>query len=385
MKKALVLASVASMIDQFNMPNILLMKELGYEVDVVANFTESGSITSERTENLKMRLLKLGVNIINVPIPRKIFAIKNILKSYKVIKKLCNENNYNLLHCHSPIGGAIARLGARRARKSAGTKVIYTAHGFHFYKGAPLKNWLLFYTIEKYCSRFTDVLITINKEDYSLAKSKMKAKRVEYLPGVGVDVAKFSKNEQSESARSLKRKEMQISESDVVLLSVGELNKNKNHLTIIKAFSKIKNKSVKYLIVGKGLLKEELENLIKECGLQNQVFLLGFRTDVAEIYKACDIFVFPSYREGLSVSIMEAMASELPCVVSKIRGNCDLIDCEKGGYLCEPNNEEEFFKGINELINHKEKRLEFGLYNAQKVKDFSIEPVMKKTKEIYLG
>ncbi len=385
MKKALVLASVASMIDQFNMPNILLLKELGYEVDVVANFTESGSITSERTENLKMRLLKLGVNVINVPIPRKIFAIKNILKSYKVIKKLCNENNYNLLHCHSPIGGAIARLGARRARKSAGTKVIYTAHGFHFYKGAPLKNWILFYTIEKYCARFTDVLITINKEDYSLAKSKMKAKRVEYLPGVGVDVAKFSKNEQSESARSLKRKEMQISESDVILLSVGELNENKNHSVIIDAIARLNDKNVKYFIVGKGHLKEELEKKIANNKLENQVFLLGFRTDVAEIYKACDIFVFPSYREGLSVSIMEAMASNLPCVVSRIRGNTDLIDSEKGGFLCEPFDAIQFQDYIKRLIESKVLREKFGEYNSNKIQNFSVENVMEKTKEIYLG
>ena len=250
MKKALVLASVASMIDQFNIPNILLLQQLGYKVDVASNFEESGSITRERADFLKQKLKGMRVGIINVPIPRNIFAINNICKSYQQVKKLCMENLYDLVHCHSPIGGAIARLAAKKIRKSTGTKVVYTAHGFHFYKGAPIKNWMFFYPIEKYCSRFTDVLITINQEDYAFASKKMKAKQVEYFPGVGVELSRFSKGELGDNIRKERRRELQISENDVVLLSVGELNKNKNHSVIIQALADLKLPNVKYLIVG---------------------------------------------------------------------------------------------------------------------------------------
>lgn len=385
MKKALVLASVASMIDQFNIPNILLLQQLGYKVDVASNFEESGSITRERADFLKQKLKGMRVGIINVPIPRSIFALNKIYDSYRQVKKLCMENLYDLVHCHSPIGGAIARLAAKKIRKSTGTKVVYTAHGFHFYKGAPIKNWMFFYPIEKYCSRFTDVLITINQEDYAFASKKMKAKQVEYFPGVGVELSRFSKGELGDNIRKERRRELQISENDVVLLSVGELNKNKNHSVIIQALAGLKLPNVKYLIVGKGSLKEELDEKIKALSLEAQVRLLGYRTDIADLYKASDIFVFPSYREGLSVSVMEAMASGLPCIVSKIRGNVDLIDDNNGGYLCASTDQGSFALAMKDLIQNEETRLAFGRYNQQKVKEFSIETVLERTKEVYLS
>ena len=287
------------------------------------------------------------------------------------------------MHCHSPIGGAIARVAAKGQRKK-GTKIIYTAHGFHFYKGAPLKNWLLFYPIEKYCSKFTDVLMTINKEDFAFASKKMKAKKVEYIPGVGVDVSKFKQGAESLKIKDTKRSELNLDNSDVVLLSVGELNKNKNHTVIIDAIAKLNNPKIKYLIVGKGALKGELKEKIANLNLQNQVFLLGYRTDVPSLYKCADLFVFPSYREGLSVSVMEAMGSGLACVVSKIRGNTDLIDDRKGGILCLPSEVNAFELAIKELIENEELRALFGKHNEKKIENFSISTVMEKTKEIYL-
>ena len=162
--KALMLASVASMIDQFNMQNIQLLLDNGYQVDVACNCKEGNTISDERVQSMIKRLADKGVPVIHVPIPRNITDVKGIYKSITQVKKMCDENHYNLLHCHSPIGSVVARIAARNARKS-GTKVIYTAHGFHFYKGAPKKNWILFYPVEKICSRWTDVLITINKEE----------------------------------------------------------------------------------------------------------------------------------------------------------------------------------------------------------------------------
>ena len=206
-KRALQLASVASMIDQFNISNIEILQSLGYRVDVVADFTNPGTITKERADNLKKRLIAMDVRVFDIPIPRSLNP-KSIQLAYKKVKSLLYKENYNLLHCHSPIGGVIARQAAKGLRKD-GLKVIYTAHGFHFYDGAPLKNWLVFYPIEKYYSRYTDVLITINKEDYKRAKEEFYAKKTVYVPGVGVDTEKFKHDE---NGRQRIRDELNLSE-----------------------------------------------------------------------------------------------------------------------------------------------------------------------------
>lgn len=250
-KKALQLASVASMIDQFTIPNIQILLDLGYKVDVVADFTHPGTITNERAEDLKRRLNDMGVRVVDIAIPRSLNP-QAVTSAYKQVKKLIISEHYNLIHCHSPIGGVICRQAAITERKK-GTKVIYTAHGFHFYDGAPLKNWIVFYPIEKWYSRFTDVLITINNEDYKRASEKFHAKKTVYIPGVGIDTEKFAPRK---SGRDKIRKELGLQDSQVMLLSVGELNENKNHISVIRA---IRGLDLVYVIVGKGDKKEELE------------------------------------------------------------------------------------------------------------------------------
>ena len=372
--KALMLASVASMIDLFNSDNIDILLSLNYEVHVATNFNE-GSITSqERVNKYRNELLQRNIKPFNIPIPRSLFKIKGIVSAYKQIKKIVNENEYRIVHCHSPIGGVICRLACRKARKH-GTKVIYTAHGFHFYKGAPLKNWLLFYPAEKLCAHFTDTLITINQEDYNLARKKMKAKSVEYVPGVGVDTSKFAN---VEIDRDKKRQELDIPVDKKLLISIGELNENKNHETVIRALQDIKD--VCYIVVGKGDKQQMLEKLIDDLDMSDRVFLLGYRQDIGELLKMSDLFVFPSYREGLSVSVMEAMSSGLPVVCSNIRGNCDLID-ENGGVLFDPHSVDDCKNAITKALNSN--MADMGKCNQVKVSNFSYEKVHNKMKEIY--
>ena len=184
---------------------------------------------------------------------------------------MCKKNGYTLMHCHSPIGSVVARIAACNARKK-GMKVIYTAHGFHFYKGAPKKNWLVFYPIEKMCSKLTDVLITINQEDYIFAKKHMKAKKIEYIPGVGIDIKKFNNGEFD---RAAKRKELGLDADDIMLLSVGELNQNKNHEVIIKAIGALENQNIHYFIAGKGDKEELLKKLAEQKNVK--LHLLGRR------------------------------------------------------------------------------------------------------------
>lgn len=375
--KALVVASVASMIQQFNMHNIQLLLDQGYIVDVVCNCKEGNTISDEKVKEMVRELAEKGVSVTHVPIPRKIYDIKGIFKSIKQIRKMCKKEKYALMHCQSPIGSVVARAAALKARKN-GMKVIYTAHGFHFYKGAPKKNWIIFYPIEKVFSYVTDVLITINKEDYTFAKKHMNAKQVEYLPGVGIDTEKFWLENFDEET---KRAELGITKNDLMILSVGELNKNKNQEVIIRAIAKLNDSRIHYFIAGRGDKEEYLRNLAKSLGVNLQ--LLGYRTDIIELLNTADIFALPSLREGLSVALMEAMSAGLPCIVSRIRGNVDLIEEGKGGYLCEPDDEDGFKNRIGELMFKSKKKTEFSKFNRERITFFDIKEINDKMKLIY--
>lgn len=375
--KALVVASVASMIQQFNMHNIQLLLDQGYIVEVVCNCKEGNTISDEKVKEMVRELAEKGVSVTHVPIPRKIYDIKGIFKSIKQIRKMCKKEKYALMHCQSPIGSVVARAAAIKARKN-GMKVIYTAHGFHFYKGAPKKNWIIFYPIEKVFSYVTDVLITINKEDYTFAKKHMNAKQVEYLPGVGIDTEKFWLENFDEET---KRAELGITKNDLIILSVGELNKNKNQEVIIRAIAKLNDSRIHYFIAGRGDKEEYLRNLAKSLGVNLQ--LLGYRTDIIELLNTADIFALPSLREGLSVALMEAMSAGLPCIVSRIRGNVDLIEEGKGGYLCEPDDVDGFKNRIGELMFKSKKKTEFSKFNRERITFFDIKEINDKMKLIY--
>ncbi len=380
LKKALMMASVASMIDMFNMENIRILKKLDCKVDVACNIEQGSMISQERIENFKQKLKDGNHEFYQLPVPRSITSIGSIVKSYQQMKKLCETQNYNVMHCHSPIGGAIARMACKNVRKN-GTKVIYTAHGFHFYKGAPLPNWLLFYPIERWLSRYTDVLITINKEDYHRAKSQFKAKRIEYVPGIGIDTEKFSSLTVD---KGKKRQELGLPEDAFVALSVGELNKNKNHEIVIKAVAGLQDPNVHYVICGQGSLDEYLRELSRSLGIEKQIHLLGFRKDVPEISKASDLFVFPSFREGLSVALMESMANGLPIVCSNIRGNSDLVEEGINGFLVDPADVSEMQAALDKIISDKKLQIDFGKQNLLKAKNYDKKIINKKMEQIYM-
>lgn len=385
MKKALMNASVASMIYKFNMDNINLLEQCGYKVDIACNFGNENPMKPDEVKKFENLLKNKNIKIYKTNCPRNIFSFKNIFNTYKELKKIAKEGNYDLVHTQSPIGGVLCRL-AFRNRRNLGTKIIYTAHGFHFYKGGSKLNWLIFYPIEKICSYFTDVLITINKEDYKLAKKNFHAKKIVYVPGVGVNPNEFDK---PSIHIGEKKKKLGIRDKDVVLLSVGELNDNKNHRVIIRALGDIKRENainlreIKYLICGQGEQFQDLKKLVEQEKLEDQVQLLGFRTDMADIYKMANIFVFPSFREGLSVALMEAMWCGLPVICSRIRGNIDLVD-KRGGIMFDASNVLEAKNAIMKMIKmDTEKRNRMGIYNKKKIKNFSIEEVNKKMLLIY--
>ncbi len=381
MKRALVLASVASMIDQFNMPNIRLMKQMGYEVDVAANFLKGSTCSDEKIAVLKQTLQEMNVRCFQVDFSRNVLNVSENIKAYKQTKKIIDENNYALIHSHSPIGGFLSRIAARNARKK-GTKMIYTAHGFHFFKGAPLMNWLIFYPIERISSRWTDVMVTITHEDYQLAQKKMYAKEVIYVPGVGIDTTAFAPKEGDAVTNALKREELGISLEVVVMLSVGELNKNKNHEIVLRAMAQLGRKDLHYVIAGRGVLKEHLEKLSKELEVSNQLHLLGFRTDVKELFKMADFFAHPSFREGLSVAVMEAMANGLPVICTEIRGNTDLIEEGKGGYLFKPAEQDTAYNALKSMMENADRKT-MGAFNLKRAERLDVKAVLEVMRGIY--
>ncbi len=396
-KKALMHAHTAYMVTQFNIDNIKILQSMGYTVDVACCWNDDDSALSpEALKDRRQKLNELGCRVIETASLRKIFNIGELTKAYKQLKSEVETNKYEIVHTQSPIGGVICRLACKNARKLYGTKVIYAAHGFHFFKGAPLKNWLVFYNVEKYCSKYTDMLITINKEDFVSAQ-KFKAKKVVYVPGAGVDTHKFVA---SEGANEKIRNELGIDKDTTVLLSVGELIPRKNHIEVLKALKVMKDQGMlvspdsdervepkyklKYLIAGRGKIAAELENSIKEMGLEEYVIMLGFRRDVADIFAASDIYVFPSHQEGLPVALMEAMSVGLPVVCSEIRGNTDLIENGVGGYLFDSKDESSLVLVLKRaLADSKPVREQMGIANVETMKGFDKEKVNEIMRTMY--
>ena len=376
MKKVLILASVASMISQFNMGNIRLLQEMGYEVHVACNFKEGNTCDEKSIRELKKNLKEMHVEYFQIDFSRDMKNIGKHLKAYRQVMYLLRKNGYQFMHCHSPIGGVIGRFAAHRTH----TKVIYTAHGFHFYKGAPVKNWFLYFPVEWICSFWTDILITINKEDHAFAQEHLHPQKVEYVPGVGIDIKKFSSDVLSYDGRLALRAELGVKPKDKMLLSVGELIPRKNHEAVIKAVEKLNNSEIKLFICGKGELQDQLQKMIEDNGLQDRVRLLGYRSDVAHLYDCADLFVFPSIQEGLPVALMEAVASRIPVICSDIRGNSELVEA---GSFFNPRNISEIVNKIKEYL-YEDKRQEIEK-NYENLLKCDIERVIEQMQDMYLG
>lgn len=378
--KALVVASVASMIEQFNIPNIELLIEQGYEVHVACNFTDGGTIPTKKVLELQKNLKNRGVIFHQVDFDRNVFNIINNYKALLQLKKIF-KYNFSLVHSHSPIGGALARICAIKYRKK-GLISIYTAHGFHFFKGAPKKNWIIFYPIEKFLSRFTDKLITINQEDYKIAKNKFYAKEVIYIPGIGIDLEKFKPISIAE--RNKLRGRMGLLQNDFIIIHVGELNTNKNQKMLIEAVNSIKDElpNLKVLLVGDGTLKEKYKTMIENKGLENVIKLLGYRTDINKLMAVSDIAISTSKREGLPVNVLEAMATGLPIIVTNSRGNRDLVINNINGYTVKVNDNEELAKKIHDLYYNDKIRRNFSENNLTVIQSYSLKNIIKEIKTV---
>lgn len=305
-----------------------------------------------------------GIRIHSVCISRSPFSPKNI-QAYKQVKEIVSRNKIEYIHCNTPVGGVIGRLLNKKVKK-----VIYEAHGFHFYKGAPIKNWLLYYPIEKILARRTAAIITINQDDYEFAQKHLKSK-IYYVPGVGIELGQWK------NYRDIREK-FGINDREFVILVVGRLEKNKNCETIISAVSKVSD--VKLVFCGDGEDRKMLEEKASKLSIGERVLFLGNRTDMSDIYHMADCFVMASFREGLSRSIMEAMACGLPCLVTDIRGNRDLIDKD---FLFKPIDVDGLAEKIERISKSEELRNKMKARNLEKIKEFSFDRVVDALSVIY--
>ena len=347
---------------QFLVPHVKFLSQNGFSVELACS--DVGGRLNELRDELHGIAKVHTVRLVRSP-----FSPGN-LNGYKDLKKLINSQHWDIIWTNEPVMGVMTRLAARKARRS-GTNVIYMAHGFHFYKGAPKLNWLIYYPVEKFCSRFCDMIITINNEDYQRAKT-FHAKRVEKINGIGVETAKYAT---STVNRDKKRHELDIPIDAFFIVSVGELKDHKNHMIIIKALSKLKEDDVYFGICGKGELLDILKNESEKLGLGDKVKFFGYRKDVPEILHSADLFAFPSKRDGLGLAAIEAMSAGLPLLTSKIRGVTDYVIDGVSGYSYLPDDAAGFANGIERYYYDSDMRERIGKHNSISVYDYDLDVI----------
>lgn len=368
-KKILMVATLQCHIAQFHKPIIKWLHENGHQVDVAA----------KNNLDTKPGLhLDIPGNVYNIPFSRSPFGLENI-KAYCMLKKIINTGEYDVIHCNTPVGGILTRIAANKRRKEGKTRVIYEAHGFHFFAGGPRWNWFLWYPLEKWFSRFTSVLITINKMDYSLACRKFHTKKIIHIPGVGLNLSQFENAEKKLDLRS----EFHLPVDSRIVFSVGELNRNKNHQAIIRAIACLNDPMVHYFIVGNGPLEDELKYLAQKLGVESNIHFLGYRRDVPSLLKNADVYALPSLREGLGMSSIEAMSSGLPIVTSNRHGINDYSENGVTGFKYDPMNYKGFAEGIRSILSDDQLRQKMSNHNIEVSRQFTVEKSMERLCEIY--
>jgi glycosyltransferase EpsD len=368
--KILYITTISNTVNAFLIPHIKMLIDEGHQVDVAFNVEKE----------VEFEIKKMGCKIYEVPFERNPFNKNNII-AYKLLKQIIEDERYDLVHTHTPVASTITRLVCRNFENIA---VYYTAHGFHFFKGAPLKNWLIYYPIEKILSRYTDFLITMNNEDHDISiKKKFKAKKIAKVNGVGVSFTKFSA--QTDSIKYKLRKEYSYRDEDFILIYVGELSYRKHQDLLINSVAVARKyiPELKLILVGEGSLRSSYESLIKKLGVENHVELLGFRKDVPELMLLSDVAVSASRHEGLPVNVMEAMSTGLPLVVSDCRGNTDLVKDGFNGYVVGTDDVKMMSDRIIDLYQNDEKKQEFKKNNIELVNKYSLDSVLEEMRQIY--
>ena len=371
--KALLLAPMGSVHRRFNKANINALQELGYEVELCANF-ENGDGPEIHNQYFVKECESKGVLTHSIPFVRH--SLTGSLKSLPQLKKLLLEGCYDIVHTHTETGGLLLRLARRQKGNS---RYFYTPHGMSFWKGSDWKSQMVYKPLERWICSGMDVNLGMNLEEMECLK-RWDRESAAYVHGVGLNLERMQNPTRT---REDVRNEFGVKEGEKLIVSIGELDDNKNHITVLKALSQLSRKEFKYVICGVGPNKAMLQKIANELRLSNDVILAGFRSNIPDVLNAADIFVFPSYHEGMPVSALEAMACGLPIICSRIRGNVDIVKDEENGFLFEPSDSESLSNHIATLLNDPERGYNMGLENKEIVKEFSLPSVTEELKKIY--
>lgn len=355
-------------------PSVKAAKQIGYEIDVVMNFKAVPNTVIERIQN------DMNIKLIHIDIDRNVYSFGN-KTAYKHLVSILENGEYDIVHCNTPIGGILGRLAAKKAKNR---KVFYMNRGFHFYKGAPIKNWIIYYNIEKIFARwYTDAIATINPIDFKYVnkfKLRNNSKMKYSLPGPGVDLSKFKYDA---NKRENIRQKYGLKDDDIVIISVGELSIRKNFISIIEAMGVINSPRLFYLIVGDGNMEQTLRKRANDLHLENNVIFVGFNQNVSDFYSAADIFALPSLNEGFGRVGIEAMHIGLPLITSNVQGiNLYSINNETG-YKYDPLDVAGYAEGITKLMNSNELRDKFSEHNKVYSVNFAIEKTAEQISNIY--
>lgn len=362
-KKIMMIATTDNMLWQFLIPHINYLQANGNTVECVC------AKTGFWFDELKSR----GYTMHEIDFARSPFSLKNF-KAYKQLVKLQKQNNYDLVYCQQPVGGLMGRLIGKKFK----IPVIYTAHGFHFIKGGnPVKN-MLFKTVEKYLAKYTDCLITINEDDFNACQN-WKAKQRYKISGIGFDITKY---DNSPFDKDEFKKKLGIKD-EFVVLTVAEFSKGKNYQTMLKAIAELKDENVKFLACGRGKEVQKIKDMIAKLGIQDKVELLGYRKDINKIMQVSNAFFLPSLREGLCLSIIEALNFGLPILTSKVRGCKDLVVNNKNGYLADAMDYKEYARLIKKLMRDKKVCERISKNNKLAAEQYSITNVIAQLENIY--
>lgn len=379
MKKILYVTNITRPVNTFLIPHLNMLVKNGYEVHCACRIIGEHKLkTSQINNKIKFHHVSFTRNPIDT----------DNLKAYKQILKLNKENKYDIVHVHTPIAAFITRLALRKYS----LKVIYTAHGFHFFNGASILNWLMYYPLEKVAARWTDVLITMNDEDFERSKkfrlrNESKTclnKKIYRIDGIGVDLKEFniSNYDKCEFKKSLG-----LEKDDFVISVIGDLIKRKNHHQILKAISQLSNeynyKDIKVIFAGDGILRKKIEKYIDEENLKEKVILLGYRNDINKIIGISDVVGLFSLHEGLPKNLLEAMANGKAIICTDIRGNNDLIKNNENGLLFKVNDIEETKNCIKKLYLDRNMIDKLGKENKKKISKYRIENVLSQMENIY--
>ncbi len=373
MKKVLFVTTVSGFLPQFESNHVKLLQNAGCEVHYASNFKNPVYVFDK--EELEQR----GIRLHQIDVEKSLLKIRRNLRAVRQLLRIIRENDIDIIHCHNPMGGAVGRIAAYLSKQKP--YVIYTAHGFHFYQGAPILNWLLFYPAEWVLARMTDIIVTINREDYRRAhKLPIRRKGSVYqIHSVGVDKERFAPSGNGEQ----KRKELQIPRNAFHIVTAAELNDNKNQRTIIEAVSRLPRQDIYYSICGKGVRESYLRELIRAKGLEKRVRLLGFRTDMEEILQTADCFAFPSYREGFGVAAVEALLCGVPLVAADNRGTREYALQGENAIICRADSVSAFAKAIGRLYQDRELRETMARNCRNSAMKFTMEEVEKTMRDVY--